>query len=193
MLETLSALEGPFLLWVQEAVRQPWLDPVVEVFTSMGDIGLMWIALSLSLMCWKPTRRAGALALLAMLLGMLCTNVVLKHLVGRTRPWLDVAGLIPLVAEHDPNSFPSGHTCAAFASGMVWARTLPVGRGRVLAVVLAVGMGLSRLYVGVHYPSDVLVGALVGTLCAWAALGLEKKWTAARTARSNIGKEEQET
>ena len=85
----------------------------------------------------------------------------------QSRPWLDWP-VVPLVAEKDPNSFPSGHTCAAFAAGMIWMRALPWRWGRVAAGVLAVCMGLSRLYVGVHYPTDVLVGALIGALCAWA-------------------------
>lgn len=169
MLETLCQMEGPILLWIQEAVRQPWLNPLVEVYTRLGNAGILWIVLSAVMLCFPKTRKAGALSLLAMVLGLLCTNVVLKHLVGRTRPWIDVAGLIPLVNEPDPNSFPSGHTCAAFAAGIIWARALPRTWMRVAAVILAVCMGLSRLYVGVHYPSDVLAGAVVGSLCAWAA------------------------
>lgn len=64
-------------------------------------------------------------ALCAMLLGLVCTNLILKPLVMRPRPWLDVAGLIPLINEADPNSFPSGHTCAAFAAAMIFWRALP--------------------------------------------------------------------
>lgn len=182
MLETLAGLEGPFLLWVQEAVRQPWLDPLMEGYTRLGNAGLLWIVCSLLLLCFPKTRKAGALSLTAMVFGLLCTNVVLKHLVGRTRPWLDVAGLIPLVSEPDPNSFPSGHTCAAFAAGMVWMRTLPERWMQVGAVVLAAWMGLSRLYVGVHYPTDVVAGAVVGSLCAWMALKLGEYWTQRRKA-----------
>lgn len=168
MLEIIQNLDGAALLAIQGA-RMEWLDPVVAGYTALGNAGLLWIALSLAMLCFKSTRKAGVMALAAMALGLLCTNVVLKHLVARPRPWLDVAGLIPLVAEPDPNSFPSGHTCAAFAAGMVWFKTLPWKWGRVLAVVLAVCMGLSRLYVGVHYPTDVIAGALVGAFCAWAA------------------------
>lgn len=168
MLQALQNLDGAILLAIQEA-RLEWLDPVVERFTTLGNAGLLWIVLSVIMLCYKPTRKAGALSLAAMALGLLCTNVALKPLVGRDRPWLHVAGLIPLVNEPDPNSFPSGHTCAAFAAGMVWLRALPWRWGRVLAVALAVCMGLSRLYVGVHYPSDVIAGALVGAFCAWAA------------------------
>ena len=167
-MEMLQNLDGAALLAIQ-SLRLEVLNPLVVGFTSLGNAGILWIVLSLAMLFWKPTRKAGVLALVSLLLGLLCTNVLLKHLVGRERPWLHVAGLIPLVDERDPNSFPSGHTCAAFAAGMSWVRALPRRWMRVLSAVLAVCMGLSRLYVGVHYPSDVLAGALVGSLCAWAA------------------------
>lgn len=176
-MHVIQSLDGGILLWLQESVRGGFWDPIVSAFTHLGDHGLLFIALTLAMLCWKPTRRAGILSACAMLLGLLCTNVVLKHLVARPRPWLDVAGLIPLVDEPDPNSFPSGHTCAAFAAGLSWFRALPERWMGVLAVVLAVCMGLSRLYVGVHYPSDVLAGALVGSFCAWLAWKLcQKAW-----------------
>ena len=167
MLEALQNLDGSILLAVQGA-RVTVLDPVISLYTKLGDVGLVWILLSLAMVCWKPTRRTGTAALTALFLGMLCTNVILKHIFLRPRPWLNFP-IVPLVTELDPNSFPSGHTCAAFAAGLVWARGLPWRWARRLAPVLAVCMGLSRLYVGVHYPSDVLVGTVVGTACAWAA------------------------
>lgn len=167
MLDVLQSTDGGILLALQ-AVRSDFLDPLVEAYTSTGNAGMIWIVLSLAMLCFKPTRKAGVLALCAMALGLVCTNMILKPLVARPRPWLDVAGLVPLIDEPDPNSFPSGHTCAAFAAGMIWVRVLPWKWGRVLAVILAVCMGLSRLYVGVHYPSDVVAGALVGSACAWS-------------------------
>ena len=176
MLEMIQILDESALLWIQDAVRVPFLDPLVEAFTSLGNTGVMWIVLSLGMLCWKPTRRAGGIALLAMALGMLCTNVVLKQLVLRPRPYVMVEGLIPLLTSADPSSFPSGHTCAAFAAGMAWAGALPWRWARTAAVIQAVCMGLSRLSVGVHYPSDVLAGALIGSLCALCAL-----WLAARS------------
>ena len=166
MFNHLLQLDGQLLVAVQ-GLHMSWLDPVVSLYTRLGDGGLLWIALSLLMLCWRPTRRAGALALCAMALGLLATNLTIKPLVERARPWLDWP-IVPLVTEKDPNSFPSGHTCAAFAAGMCWVRALPWRWGRITAVVLAVCMGLSRLYVGVHYPTDVLVGALIGALCAWA-------------------------
>lgn len=159
--------EGAVLLFLQDVARRPWLDDFFTALTRLGDGGMIFLVLAVGLMCFPKTRRAGMAALAALAIGALCTNVVLKHLVARPRPWLDVAGLIPLVYEPDPNSFPSGHTCAAFAFAGAMAGTLPVAWGKALALCGAALMGFSRLYVGVHYPSDVLAGLLVGLLAGF--------------------------
>ena len=176
MLETLFAADGAALLWIQEALRCTVLDPFFQFYTKLGDVGMLWIVLSLLMLCTKRTRRAGLLGLCAIVVGFLCTNVALKHLFSRTRPWLVVTGLVPLVAEHDPNSFPSGHTCAAFAAALTWRHTLPRRWMRNTGLVLAVLMGFSRLYVGVHFPTDVLVGGAVGALCALLVLWICARW-----------------
>ena len=179
MLETLLTLDGAFLLWLQD-LRTPILNALFSFYTQLGNAGLVWIVLSAAMLLHPRTRKAGFWALIAMLFGLLATNVLLKHLVARTRPWLVVEGLTALVDEHDPNSFPSGHTCAAFACCLTWARFAARRRGKVLCLALAVLMGLSRLYVGVHFPSDVIAGCAVGCLCAllaWAVQGkAEHMW-----------------
>ncbi len=169
MLDWLIALDGQILLWIQAYVRLSFLDPVVVFYTHLGDAGLLWSGISLVMICFPRTRRAGILSLAALALGGILTNVTLKQMVARVRPWHTVDGLTFLVRETDPNSFPSGHTCAAFAVAGVWFRTLPKRWMRVTGMVMAVLMGLSRLYVGVHFPSDVLAGAVVGLLASWLA------------------------
>ena len=169
MLDQFFALDGGILLWIQSCLRIPALNGPVRLYTPLGNAGLLFLTAAVLLLCIPRTRKAGAAALIAIAIGFVCTNVVLKHLISRPRPWLDVAGLTALVEEHDPNSFPSGHTCAAFAfAGALW-HTAPRKWIRWTAVAAAVLMGLSRLYVGVHYPSDVIAGALVGLLSGWAA------------------------
>ena len=175
MAELFAGLEGPALLWIQENLRGP-LDGLISGYTRLGNIGLLWIVLSAAMLLWKPTRRAGAAALLAMALGLLVTNVTIKPLLSRTRPWLAVPGLKTLVEELDPNSFPSGHSCAAFAAAVSWRRQLPWKWAGRLAVALAVCMALSRLYVGVHYPTDVLAGSLIGCACGWCGEKILDKW-----------------
>ena len=174
MLETLLTLDGALLLWLQD-LRTPILNALFSFYTQLGNAGLVWIVLSAVLLLHPRTRKAGFWALIAMLFGLLFTNVLLKHLVGRTRPWLVVEGLTALVEEHDPNSFPSGHTCAAFACCLTWARFAARRWVRVLCLALAVLMGLSRLYVGVHFPSDVIAGCAVGCFCAFLAWAVQRK------------------
>lgn len=175
MLDAILALDGAVLLWIQSFLRTPVLDAFFSAFTQLGNAGLIWLALSAALLLHPKTRKVGFWALAAMLFGLICTNIVLKHLVGRVRPWLVVEGLTHLVAEHDPLSFPSGHTCAAFAAGMTWARFARRRWLKVLCVAQAVLMGFSRLYVGVHFPTDVLAGCAVGLFCAWLSAVAERR------------------
>ena len=74
MLATLQGLDGGLLLAIQ-GLRQDWLDPIAAGFTTLGNAGVLWIVLSALMLCWRPTRKAGLLALLAMLLGLVCTNL----------------------------------------------------------------------------------------------------------------------
>src|SRR5699024_10411264 len=164
----LQALDGGILLWLQ-SVCQPLLDGILTLYTQLRNAGVAWIVLSVVLLFFRRTRKGGALALCAMLFGLIGTNLVLKNLVQRVRPYEMVEGLVHLVPITDPNSFPSGHTTAAFAAGVVWFRTLPARWARVLALASAFLMGFSRLYVGVHYPTDVLAGGGLGRV--WAPPG----------------------
>ncbi len=176
----LHTVDAAVLLFIQNHLRIELANRAMIFYTDLGDKGLLWIALSFVLLCFKPTRKAGALALLAMLLGLVLNNFILKNLVARARPWLTVEGLVPLVTSSDPNSFPSGHTCAAFAAAGIWWRTMPrrwMGRAALAAAAL---MGYSRLYVGAHYPTDVLAGMCMGLLCAWIVYSLSQKWKGKR-------------
>lgn len=180
-MEALSQWEGGALLWIQEVLRGPVQDAFFSFYTQLGNGGILWIALCVVLLFFPRTRKAGFWALIAMLFGLVCTNVILKHLVGRTRPWLVLEGLVPLVVEDDPNSFPSGHTCAAFACCVTWARCTGKRWLRCLCIAAALLMGFSRLYVGVHFPSDVLAGCAVGCLCAWLS------WRAQQAVETRMG------
>ena len=159
-------LDGEILLWIRNSLSCTVLDRFMIAYTKLGDAGMVWIVLSLLLLLHPKTRKAGALALAAMAAGLICTNLTLKPLVHRVRPWLVVEGLTTLVQEGDPHSFPSGHTCAAFAAAVSWSGLATKRRWKGLILAAAVVMGFSRLYVGVHFPSDVLAGACVGWLCA---------------------------
>lgn len=160
----LSAWESGILLWFQNFVRNDLTDPIVSLFTHLGDKGWFFILLTALLLLHPKTRRVGLATALGLLCSLLFTNVALKHLFQRPRPWVSFPAIVPLVTEPDPNSFPSGHTSAAFAFALAYVRSGSKRWAKIAAVVLAALMGLSRLYVGVHYPTDVLAGFLVGDL-----------------------------
>ena len=138
------------------------LTPIFKFITTLGNAGVIWIVFSVGLLIPKKTRRVGVLALVSLFFSALIDNVILKNVVARTRPYDVIEGLTSLVGAQKDYSFPSGHTGSAFAAAVVMLRELPKKFG-IPILVFACLMGLSRLYVGVHYPSDVLGGALIGT------------------------------
>ena len=162
MLQNLIAMEADILLWIQNNIRNDVLTPIFKFITTLGNAGVIWIVLSVGLLIPKKTRRVGVLALVSLLFSALIDNVILKNVVARTRPYVVIEGLTSLVGAQKDYSFPSGHTGSAFAAAGVMFRGLPKKFG-IPILVFACLMGLSRLYVGVHYPSDVLGGALIGT------------------------------
>lgn len=165
-MDVLAQIDGNCLLWIQEHLRQDFWNPFWIAVTSLGNAGWFWIALSLVLSVIPKTRRAGLLALCALALCALATNVCLKNLIARPRPYTQIPGLTALLPPQKDWSFPSGHATASFACAGIYLRTLPRKYG-IAALVLAVLISLSRLYVGVHYPTDILGGFVIGLLGSW--------------------------
>ncbi len=174
-MQAFSDFEGRFLLFVQEHLRVPALDGVMTFITHLGDTGAIWIALALVLLAIPRTRKAGVVCAAALMLNLVLTNIALKNIIQRIRPYDVMESLKILVeAEHD-FSFPSGHTACSFAGAWAMRRTLDK-KFWIPAIVLAVLISLSRLYVGVHYPTDIIGGVIVGTFAAEAAYRLIRKY-----------------
>ena len=167
-MENLLMLDGNILLFIQEFIRNPFLDPIVIFITSLGDGGMIWILATIALLIPKKTRRIGWMSALALLGSLLINNTLIKNLVARPRPFTVLPELNILIPTPGEFSFPSGHTSSSFAAAAVFYRHLPKKLG-VPAVILAALIGLSRLYVGVHYPTDVLAGALMGIALSYLA------------------------
>ncbi len=154
----------------------PLLDGIMVFISTLGDGGICFIVLSVLLLFFKKTRRIGFVALLALALGALCTNIALKQIVSRPRPYVTMQALLPLLPSHDPFSFPSGHTTAAFAyCTAIFLQAKNKWYTNALMVFAAL-MGISRIYVGVHYLTDVFAGVVVGTLCAVVVCAFAKKF-----------------
>ena len=141
-------------------LRTPIGDVVVPLITRLGDAGIVWIILTVLLLIIPKTRKTGVIMMV-----LLC-NVFIKNLVARTRPFDVNTAVQLLVAKPRDYSFPSGHTAASFAS--VTALYL-AGEKKMwkAALVLAVLIALSRLYLYVHYPTDIIGGVIFGSLSGY--------------------------
>ncbi len=170
----LQNLDSSILLWIQENLRSELLTPLLTFITTTGNGGLIWIVLTCFLLAFKKTRKAGAVCAMALILSLVFTNLLIKPLVARVRPYEVIEGLIPLIEKQRDFSFPSGHSSAAFAAAWVMLRKLPKKLGAP-AMVYAAIIAFSRLYLGVHYPSDVLAGIVLGILYAAVAMWLASK------------------
>lgn len=173
-MEALLTLDGNILLWIQEYLRQDWMTPFWKFITFLGDGGWFWIAASIALLIPKRTRHIGIAGLLSLAIGALITNVTLKPLIARTRPYDVVDGLTRLIEKQSDRSFPSGHTCSSFAAALVYYRYMPKKYG-IPMVVLAAMIAFSRLYVGVHFPTDIIGGILAGAVAAMITCWILKK------------------
>lgn len=168
------AWESSLMLWIQNHLRCGFFNPIITTITHLGDGGVFWILLTLALLLFKKTRKVGLSCALSMVIGLIFTNLILKNWIARVRPYELIDGLTILVSKPHDWSFPSGHTTNSLAAALVMFHLLPRKYG-IPALVLAIVIALSRLYVGVHYPTDVLGGALIAAVAAWCACRFHDK------------------
>lgn len=164
----MNQFEASIILWIQENLRGA-LDGLWLFITHLGDDGILWIILGIVLLFWKKTRPIGFTMLFSLLFDFLIVNVTLKDLVARPRPFVVNEAITPLVMDVSPyKSFPSGHSGGSFAAMFALYKWVPKKVG-IPALILAALVALSRLYVGVHYPTDIIAGCIIGFMCSvWA-------------------------
>ncbi len=158
-------MDGQILIWIQNHLRADWLNPIMRAITSLGNAGAFWILLAAALLLFRRTRKIGLACAISIAIGAVITNLILKNWVARIRPYEAMQALSILVGRPRDFSFPSGHATASFAGAWAVFRNTK-SRWRWGALILAILIALSRLYVGVHYPTDVLAGTAIGLLSA---------------------------
>lgn len=179
----MTAIDFTILDWVQAHLRCGLLDTLMPIITALGEYGAVWILLCLFLLIRKDTRRVGIMMFFALALDVLLCNVFLKNLIARPRPFTLRPETVLLIKPPSGFSFPSGHSAASFAGAgtLLFAKQ----RGRLPALILAAAIALSRIYLYVHYPSDVLCGALLGLLCGFLAAAFAGEWLKSCKTRQN--------
>ena len=189
MLNLLNSLavsfDLPILEWIQANLQSGFMDTIWPIITLFGDAGIFWMIWATLLLFIPKYRRTGLGMWFALALGLLICNITLKPIVGRMRPydfqikelgktWNDILAGGELLVElpHD-FSFPSGHTIASFEAATVLLINSPAMG--IPAMILAVLIAFSRMYLYVHYPTDVIFSIFAGILFAFIGNMLAKK------------------
>ncbi len=166
----------PILDWIQANLQSGFMDTIMPIITMFGDAGIFWMIWATLLLVFPKTRRTGLGMWFAMAMGLLICNIIMKPTIGRMRPYdfqidelgrtwesLLVAGKLLVETPHD-FSFPSGHTIASFeAATVLLINNKKMG---IPAMILAVLIAFSRMYLYVHYPTDVIFSVFAGILFA---------------------------
>lgn len=152
---------------IQAYMSAPWLDEIMVFFSNIGNAGLIWIFLAGLMVISKRYRKGGIIAFIALGIGLLVANVALKPLVARIRPCDINTAVDLLIARPTDFSFPSGHTVSSFAAAV--SILFVSKRWGLDALILASVIAFSRLYLYVHFPSDIIAGIAIGIISAFVA------------------------
>ena len=164
MMSLIQKFDSSILLYIKDNMHGNIMDKIMVGITALGDNGVIWIIMAIILMISKKYRKIGFMALLALLLSTILGEGILKHVVHRIRPSADIPAVDLLIAKPLSYSFPSGHTTSSFAVAGVLAKYFKNYAIEFLS--LASLIAFSRLYLYVHYPTDVLGGVLLGLICS---------------------------
>ena len=188
-----ESFDLPILDWIQANMQSELLDTIMPIITMLGDAGIFWIICAVILMLFPKTRKIGVGMGIAMALGLLICNVILKPWISRMRPydyqinilqktWSDIllAGKLLVETPHD-YSFPSGHTIASFEACTV----LMLGNKKlgIPATLIAIAIAFSRMYLYVHYPTDVIASVILGTIFGIIGYLVSHKITVSRKGK----------
>ena len=171
-------MELEFLNWINQNLHgSNFINYLVKFITILGDAGICWIVLGVILLFFKKTRKGGVFLLVSLLLTLLINNLTLKPLFNRERPFVKnpkILNFLKSINLKAPSgaSFPSGHTFAAFCSATVL--TLCFKKVGALSFIPATLISLSRIFLCVHYPTDVLAGIILGSALGFGSYFLTK-------------------
>lgn len=163
--DNLLYFDEEILLYIQENLRNVSADRIMKAITHLGDMGIFWVIIITVLMLSKKYKKTALIMALTLSIGLLITNLVLKNSVHRKRPFHAIEELFPLIEKPKDWSFPSGHATSSIGCGLAMLKNMPKKYG-ISGFTIGILISLSRIYLGVHYTSDVVAGALIGTVSA---------------------------
>ena len=172
-MDILNQFEIKILDFIQQTFSCKFLDYFFIGITTLSNKGIFWILLAVVLLCFKKTRKTGVCLTVVLILGEIFGNQILKHIFSRPRPYTVNPEANVIIEKLSSFSFPSGHSrCAVECAVVIFANNKKWGTA---AIILAVLTCISRLYLYMHFPTDVLGGALLGVIDGLLAIFIVKK------------------
>ena len=166
----IQTIDYQILDWIQATLRTPWLDAIMPRLTMLGNGGILWVVTALILLLRRPTRRWGAVLFFSLTVTLVAGDYIIKPLVARPRPFSGRPEIELLVSAPKNFSFPSGHSIGGVAAATV---LMHYRRGLGwCALVMAILIMFSRLYLYVHFPTDVLGGIVIGLVIGFLSIAL---------------------
>lgn len=166
MTDFITNIDFSILYWIQDNLRNSFMDFFMPLFSNLQDGGLIWISIAVVMLFFKRTRYCGIAVLFAMGIDTLITEYGIKNIVCRVRPCNLVDDVNMLVEKPTSYSFPSNHSASAFAGAVAVMLTIKKKAWTIPAFVFSGIISFSRMYVFVHFPSDVFAGILLGSAVA---------------------------
>lgn len=182
MLEFILQLDKSIIEFVYNNLQHEMVTKGMSFITSLSNNGLIWIAFICILFLTKKYRKIACIAALSFLLSRLIGVQILKPLIHRPRPFLELPYLDIYIPKPTSYSFPSGHAISSFATAWVIVKMIKSSLYKIILIVLSILIASSRVYLMVHYPSDVLGGIALGLICAYIALCVFKETKIANDA-----------
>ena len=158
----ITQIDFSILNFIQEHLRCAFLDGFMPFITKLGNAGFIWIVISVIFICIPKYRRVGLTLGITLALSFVCYELILKNVIARPRPFVQNPAFVLLIKAPSGFSFPSGHTTSAFCAATILFCFK--NKLRVPILVLAILIAFSRLYLYVHFPTDVLAGIIIGIL-----------------------------
>jgi undecaprenyl-diphosphatase len=161
----IQKIDIAMLQFINNNLQNPVLDKLMPIITSLGDSGMIWVIISFILMLSKKYKKVGILSILALILSTIIGEGILKNLIQRPRPFYELTNIQLLIEKPLSYSFPSGHTGSSFAVAGVIG--ILIKKYRIPVIISAIIMAFSRLYLFVHYPTDIVGGIALGLTCSY--------------------------
>ncbi|WP_461204762.1 phosphatase PAP2 family protein [Clostridium sp. DL1XJH146] len=165
MVDIIQSIDLQVLGFIKNFSGNIFLDKLMILVTTLGNKGAIWIVILFCLILNKKYRRAGLMGLAALILSAVLGELIIKNIVQRARPFITYPVFKLIIEAPSLYSFPSGHTASSFAVAGILAGEFKKYRSALW--ILAILIAFSRLYLFVHYPSDIIGGIILGLVCAW--------------------------